>query len=1313
MNSRVRLRNDVVGILDDLCNRREETHEKLVSLSRLGSFVEAQALTLPRHVFLGFMRDLYSRIGIMLTSRGRNQTKGGVRAVAELIGVNLKGEEASKTRRLAQLLSTAIETILTSALEDAPSQDHETYIQSLCKVFGTLVKVQDPVAAGIASEQTEKALNQIGEDAVVCFAAFSMLNEMAENAPAQFNLHVETFLQKVAVGIFHEDEGVRQAALQGLNVVVRQRNARGREEWYKDLVNNCLDKAGDASHSGGSGETNKALQGLRTVLSCPEAPTNCTSSEWFNAIDRMVESFRENPEPEIQSAVVQLIPVLAALNPNTTNRGPFDAYMERLIRPLEKEEEDEAVIFAAVVDLAMVYEPREELQLAELLLPWLDRIGAAIRRVLSGNDMDEAAAGKGLMCCNFLCGVMGNVWEASALELLFLGLKRGLSRALLDCIENFVDEYPVGLEAIGDSLVEVVKLTLEEEQANGGWKQTVLALEVIASFPLNMDMAFLRFFHRRMDEILYDLDIVELRMMGYEACLAVIGECAHSQGYSNAEEQACILEDLLDHIATVAVMDPCQGIRLELMKSLLGRRDLFPQMAQDRIMSRLAQGLQDDFAPAQEVFIRLLCELAQWNNACAMPALRALLMKVLVDLEITGIPGTVGKLVAGSARVLSTLLRGAPQVLKSHEEKVLEMIVSKLEHNVFHRKPCTSVKDPTGTTIDELFMCLSALGDAVAGYTKRIGPVLTKVVVDASDRDSQMIAVQTLDKVASSVGGAILPHIDIEKIVFAMVHIIEMSTEIECHGLMRTLEVLCLLDPGVTQLLESSDEEFRNADEGRESELFSSLFEAARGDMEDHYTSIVINALMRAFKDPGGRADCSSIVKCLMSVFTTHKHTSAQHLDMVVPFILTIIMDADEDLRLILFDDLCKFAEIIGPNLMPFSEDILKLCMRFWGESKQLTKHILILLAELYRVLNHDKFAMHMQQLVPKVAALFSESQRTGEYQLVGPAFTVLQSCKGELHHLPLLLPIMSQFIRTPAPPGGEVPTDVKKGYLQTLIRLLPAVEMDQNECYLFAGQTLLSLIDLLRNEAILREPTVDAMSCVMGVLGPEGMSSFTGVIEEAVQNSGMEDASIKKFMRVLERSSDVNRVEAVGCSCSRTEADERSEQPQASSSTSSSITTPAAQNGVVRSGGTNGSFKVNMKALSKTRECTTGEDWAEWMRGLSEELLRQSPSATLRACHGLAQVNAGFSRRLFPASLISCWSVLEEQHRAQLQRTLMNALMVENIPSEVLDHTLNLECLIRLGPVKGLPDALQSLRLFAQRCVTMAKFQRHSRLNR
>ena len=63
------------------------------------------------------------------------------------------------------------------------------------------------------------------------------------------------------------------------------------------------------------------------------------------------------------------------------------------------------------------------------------------------------------------------------------------------------------------------------------------------------------------------------------------------------------------------------------------------------------------------------------------------------------------------------------------------------------------------------------------------------------------------------------------------------------------------------------------------------------------------------------------------------------------------------------------------------------------------------------------------------------------------------------------------------------------------------------------------------------------------------------------------------------------------------------------------------------------GQQPVNQVALRRAWESSqrsTKEDWAEWMRHFSVELLKESPSPALRATHTLAQV-------LAQADILSC----------------------------------------------------------------------------
>lgn len=72
--------------------------------------------------------------------------------------------------------------------------------------------------------------------------------------------------------------------------------------------------------------------------------------------------------------------------------------------------------------------------------------------------------------------------------------------------------------------------------------------------------------------------------------------------------------------------------------------------------------------------------------------------------------------------------------------------------------------------------------------------------------------------------------------------------------------------------------------------------------------------------------------------------------------------------------------------------------------------------------------------------------------------------------------------------------------------------------------------------------------------------------------------------------------------------------------------------------------WQVNEGALRRAWESSqrsTREDWAEWMRHFSVELLKESPSPALRTCAGLAQLQPHVARELFAAGFVSCWSEL------------------------------------------------------------------------
>jgi hypothetical protein len=71
--------------------------------------------------------------------------------------------------------------------------------------------------------------------------------------------------------------------------------------------------------------------------------------------------------------------------------------------------------------------------------------------------------------------------------------------------------------------------------------------------------------------------------------------------------------------------------------------------------------------------------------------------------------------------------------------------------------------------------------------------------------------------------------------------------------------------------------------------------------------------------------------------------------------------------------------------------------------------------------------------------------------------------------------------------------------------------------------------------------------------------------------------------------------------------------------------TAGASSAGAAAGGGAVQKLHVNQQNLQRAWDVTqrsTREDWSEWIRRFSVELLRESPSPALRSCSALAQVN-------------------------------------------------------------------------------------------
>lgn len=83
-----------------------------------------------------------------------------------------------------------------------------------------------------------------------------------------------------------------------------------------------------------------------------------------------------------------------------------------------------------------------------------------------------------------------------------------------------------------------------------------------------------------------------------------------------------------------------------------------------------------------------------------------------------------------------------------------------------------------------------------------------------------------------------------------------------------------------------------------------------------------------------------------------------------------------------------------------------------------------------------------------------------------------------------------------------------------------------------------------------------------------------------------------------------------------------------------------------------------HLKQAWNISDVATKDDWTAWMHKLGLELIRESPSATIRTCTSLAEVYAPLVKELFNAAFISCWVELYDQYQVSNVASFMLFLM-------------------------------------------------------
>uniref|UniRef100_A0A7S3R516 Serine/threonine-protein kinase TOR n=1 Tax=Dunaliella tertiolecta TaxID=3047 RepID=A0A7S3R516_DUNTE len=1395
---------DNVGrLLEELCRpgvleRRKDGERHLLQ------YIDAEARNLSSETFSKFIQDINRRVEALLRKEQDVLKRlGGVLAIDELIDIKTVGDDANKTKRLWEMLSPALEYA-----------DDITLIETMARTMGRLVKSGGAMASDIVDLEVNRALSWCDpKDSTEAkrLAAVMLLREMAEQAPAVFNVHVKAFIDAIWCPLRDTRVFIREAAVQALKAclcLVEMRETRYRVQWYYKLFVQTMRGLNKDIRTGYMPSA-EAIHGSLLALGELLQHTGEFLLARYKEVVETVLCFKDSKEKQIRRAVMVLLPRLAAFSPERFAAEYLGRALTYLIAVLKNQPERGAA-FSAIAAMSAALADVGCASAFEACLPAIstqmkESIGLA--KLKSRVSCPEA-----LECAGVLARALGPVWRPHAAQLLEGIMLTGLSEVQVNALIEIAQALPELLEDIQLQLLDLLSLALAKRPFNQftppskvqalnaalttgevqGNALIKLALQTLSTF----DFGHVQLLEFTRDHILVYTDDAdkEIRQAAVLACCKVLERFVSSLQLreANAASAAAaaaglalppatpppllgstlsvravkVVEKVAHRLMAAAVADPSERVRVTVLAALQGTTALDEFLGQADFLRSIFIALNDESCQVRALTIQLVGRLSSFNPAYVNPALRRHLLQLLTDMEHS--PDS--KLREDAAYLLDCLITAAPSLILPYVSPIHKSLVAKLrgvsggamsgaatvaststmlaqqQHSRHVRTHSGAMllgaqgalaKDGSAKTLAGTAMkgargepaastevgvartVLATIGQlaVVSGcsfkpYVSDVLPLVIEAIQDAATPDKRIVAVTALGQIVESTGTVMKPYMDFPQLLSLLLRILHEGSPQQRKEVMKVLGIVGALDPHTHKVNQASLSGEGKLEKEGVRPLRGGVGPAApvdalgvdqeqgrgRGDdtdllpasglvtsSEDYYPTVAINALMRVLRDPAMATQHMKVIEALMTIFRSLSLAAVPYLPKVMPVLLNIMNSTDEALSVQLLCEMENLVKYVRQHMRRFLPDLLALVHSHWGTA---TACCLNLLRELSTSLRDD-FKAYVPELLPKFVALITEAERTQNYSNLGRALGALEALGSAVtEHVHLVLHALTRLIN---PAQSATPVETRRLAIRSMRKLLPRMELGGYASAVL--HPLMKVLDGPHDE--LRREALDTI-CVCAVLMGTDFALFVPIIRKAVIRHHMKH---EWFERLAHASYGVKPP------CMSDAEDWESTSAWASEVDSlmaeqTTAPVPATDPGMVTK------YGVNAMALKRAWESSqrvTKEDWAEWMRHFSVELLRESPSPALRACHSLALVHPSMARELFAAGFVSCWSELDENLQHQLVRSLEAALASPTIPPEIVTSLLNLAEFMEHDD-KQLPLDTRTLGALAEKCHAFAK---------
>ncbi|ONK75400.1 uncharacterized protein A4U43_C03F16460 [Asparagus officinalis] len=1109
-------------------------------------------------------------------------------------------------------------------------------------VLGHLARAGGAMTADEVERQIKNALSWLRGERIEYrrFAAVLILKEMAENASTVFNVHVPEFVDAIWVALRDPTLAVRERAVEALRACLGVIEKRETRWRVQWYYRMC-----EAALVGlGKNASVHSIHGSLLAVGELLRNTGEFMMSRYREVADIVLKYLEHRDRLVRLSITSLLPRIAHFLRDRFVTNYLKICMNHILAVLRIPAE-RASGFIALGEMAGALDGE--------LIPYLPTITLHLREAIAprrGRPSSEALA-----CVGSFAKAMGSAMEPHVRGLLDSMFSGGLSPVLVEALEQITQSIPSLLPTIQERLLDCISIALSKTlypQAKPGVSGARTNATTVSQQVSDIN-----------GSVLVQLALRTLANFNFKG---------HELLEFARESVVLYLEDEDGNTRREAAICCCRLVA----NSFFGlASSQFGSSRSNRIGGTKRR--------------RLVEEIVE-----------KLLIAAVADADVS-----VRKSVFSSLHENSSFDEFLAQA-----DSLRSIFVALNDEALVAR-----LSEGTGISANNAIVTgvLSTVGELakVGGFEMRknipeLMPLIVEALLDAAAVMKREIAVATLGQVVQSTGYVIAPYNEYPLLLGLLLKLLNgesaWSTRRE---VLKVLGIMGALDPHVhkrnQQNLPGSHGEVNRpaSDTGQHivsmEELPTELWPSF-ATSEDYYSTVAISSLMRILRDPSLSSYHQKVVGSLMFIFKSMGLGCVPYLPKVLPDLFHAVRTCEDGLKEFITWKLGTLVSIVRQHMRKYLPDLLSLISELWSSSFSLPttnrpvqgSPILHLVEQLCLALN-DEFRTYLPAILPCCIQVLSDAERWNDYSHVPDILHTLEVFGGTLdEHMHLLLPALIRLFKV------EASIDVRRRAINTLTKLIPRVQVSGHVSSLVHHLNLVldGKIDELRRDA------ADALCCLAHALG-EDFTIFISSIHKILLKHHMRHRDFEEIERRL-RGREPLLLESLSV-----QKFTRNVPSEIISDPINDVDSDPYEEGTEMHRQSRGHQvnDVRLRTAGEASQRSTKEDWAEWMRHFSIELLKESPSPALRTCARLAQLQPFVGRELFAAGFASCWAQMNEASQEQLVRNLKTAFSSQNIPPEILATLLNLAEFMEHDE-KPLPIDTRLLGALAEKCRAFAK---------